>query len=337
MKNNRLLSALISSVFISLAIIPGPGFSQLNNTDLLVFYGQGCPHCSAMLVFLDSIKEKYPTLSVHAYEVYSHRENIEKFATIAAAYNTDIGGVPMAFIGDKAFAGYSAQIGADIENKIQDCVNNGCQTSLFLIEDIPEENLNNEASFNDVPSSHPNYDAINYVRQQGIVGGYPDGTYKPDGFINRAEFTKIVTLALFGQEMIDKCGTFYDFSDVPRDAWYVKYICRARDGWLLTGYPDGSFRPAQNINFSETAKIIANGYGLIHRTEHCNGKLCPDIDTADHPWYEQYVLALEEKNAIPVSISRFDQAITRGEMAEIIYRLKAGIKNKPARNYHDLM
>ncbi len=36
------------------------------------------------------------------------------------------------------------------------------------------------AGFRDVPSSHPNYDAILYVQEQGIVEGYSDGTYKPD-------------------------------------------------------------------------------------------------------------------------------------------------------------
>lgn len=192
------------------------------------------------------------------------------------------------------------------------------------------------AGFRDVPPSHPNFDAIQYVLDQGIVEGYPDGTFKPDQTINRAEFTKIVTLALFGQTMIDQCGTFYSFSDVPRDAWYVKFVCRARDGWLLTGYPDGTFRPAQSINFGEAAKILANGYNLIQRTEYCNGKLCPDVDTVDHPWYEQYVRAIAEKNAIPTSISRFDQPITRGEMAEMIYRIHAPVTNKASQTFDSL-
>lgn len=179
-------------------------------------------------------------------------------------------------------------------------------------------------SFSDVSPNHPYSSAVAYVRQEGIVNGYPDGTFRPDQSINRAEFTKIVTLALFGQDMVEKCGTFYSFTDVPRDAWYAKHLCRARDGWLLTGYPDGSFKPAQSINFVEAAKILANGYGLIQRTEHCNGTLCPDSDTAEHPWYEQYVTALAGKQAVPASITSLGQPITRGEMAEMIYRLKSG-------------
>lgn len=195
-----------------------------------------------------------------------------------------------------------------------------------------------EASgFTDVSATHANADAIAYVKAEGIVSGYADGTYRPDQTINRAEFTKIITVALYGQAMIDQCGSFYPFSDVPRDAWYVKHVCRARDGWLLSGYPDNTFRPAQNINFVEAAKILANGYNLIHREEHCNGKLCPDVDTVDHPWYEQYVRALAAENAIPFSIVGLNQAITRGEMAEIIYRLKTKNTDKPSRTYNYLL
>lgn len=191
-------------------------------------------------------------------------------------------------------------------------------------------------SFSDVLPNHPNADAIAYVKAEGIVEGYADGTYRPDQTINRAEFTKIITVALFGQAMIDQCGSFYPFSDVPRDAWYVKNICRARDGWLLTGYPDNTFRPAQNINFVEAAKILANGYALIQRQEHCGGKLCPDVDTVEHPWFEQYVRALADTQAIPTSITSFDHSLTRGEMAEMIYRLRTETMDKPSRTYEDL-
>lgn len=192
------------------------------------------------------------------------------------------------------------------------------------------------AGFSDVSPNHPNSTAIAYVRQEGVVNGYSDGTFRPDQSINRAEFVKIITLALYGQAMVDQCGTFYNFSDVSRDAWYVKYVCRACDGWLLTGYSDGTFRPSANINFVEAAKILANGYSLIQRTEQCNGKLCPDTDTIDHPWFEQYVQALTTANAIPLSIESFSEPITRGEMAEMIYRLKAGITNKSSQTYEQL-
>jgi len=190
------------------------------------------------------------------------------------------------------------------------------------------------AHVNEFPDAehHPNRVAIAYVQAHGIVHGYDDGKYHPDDAINRAEFTKIITLALFSQDVIDQCGSNY-FPDVPRDAWYRSYVCRARDGWLLTGYPDGTFRPDDFITFVEAAKILANAYKLVEQDTHCNGRLCPDADTPDHPWFESYVKALESRNAIPSSITRFSQTLSRADMAEMIYRLHADVQTSSTTSY----
>lgn len=181
------------------------------------------------------------------------------------------------------------------------------------------------ASFPDVPSNHPNYDSILYVQEQGIVSGYPDKTFHPDQSINRAEFTKIVTLTKYGQAMIDMCGSRAQFSDVPPDAWYIKYVCRAKDSGLITGYPDRTFRPEQNINFVEASKILS-----LAAFNSVNLDLPEDTGG---PWYDIYVRYLTERNAIPVSIASFDHYLTRGEMAEIIYRLKENITTKTSATF----
>ena len=48
--------------------------------------------------------------------------------------------------------------------------------------------------FSDVTSSHPNYDAIMYLYSHQIVGGYPDGTFRPNAIVNRAEALKFTLL-----------------------------------------------------------------------------------------------------------------------------------------------
>lgn len=183
-----------------------------------------------------------------------------------------------------------------------------------------------DVDFEDVSSNHPNFDAIVYALKNGIASGYPDGTFLPESSTNRAEFTKLVTLYTFGQQMVDMCKTRLRFSDVP-DAWYVKYICRAQDAHLIRGYPDGSFRPADTINFAEAAKILV---------------LADDFNAGEvrqqesNPWYERYVRYLAERNAIPTTVRSLRQPITRGETVEIIYRLKTGNNDKPSKAYEDL-
>jgi hypothetical protein len=54
------------------------------------------------------------------------------------------------------------------------------------------------------------------------------------------------------------------------------------------------------------------------------------------PWYRDFVQALDDQNAIPLSITSLDQNITRGEMAEIMYRLKANVTTKSSRTYAEL-
>lgn len=187
-----------------------------------------------------------------------------------------------------------------------------------------------EGSFSDVPSTHPAYDAIMYVQENKIVQGYEDGTYKPDITINRAEFTKIIIGAIFDAGVIDTCieneteptNEAVFFPDVQKTAWFAKYVCVAKTKNIIQGYPNGTFQPGNNINFAESAKIIANAFGYA--------------TTSDPVWYKPYVNALAEHFAIPDTIGAFDYFITRGEMAEMIYRLKAGITDKPTLTYAEL-
>ncbi|MFH1670487.1 MAG: S-layer homology domain-containing protein [Patescibacteria group bacterium] len=180
------------------------------------------------------------------------------------------------------------------------------------------------AAFPDVPASHTNADAIEYVQTQGIVGGYSDGTFRPSNQINRAEFTKIIVEATADDVEIENClsQTSLDFSDVTITEWYSTYICVAKKHNLVEGYPDGTFRPENDIQFVEAAKIISIAF---------------DSTVQTHPiWYKPYVNYLADKAAIPWSILSFEKEISRGEMAEIIYRLLAEDTDRPSLVFEDL-
>lgn len=187
-----------------------------------------------------------------------------------------------------------------------------------------------KGTFPDVPFSHPNEDAVAYLVKNGIVSGYPDGTFQPERAINRAEFTKIVIGSRFSPLAIDGClpsippallfSRSLVFPDVARHQWFAKYACKAKVSGMIGGYPDGTFRPAVDINFAEAAKILANSFSP--------SAIAPSEASA---WYEPFVRFLEERRAIPPSIKSFDQILTRGEMAEMAYRLHADIRHLPSR------
>lgn len=171
--------------------------------------------------------------------------------------------------------------------------------------------------FSDLDYDDPSEEAIVNLQESSVVDGYPDGTFKSLNKINRAEFLKIVVGSVFDEAEGSNC-----FSDV-KDEWFAKYVCFAKEQNIVDGYSDGTFKPADNINFAEASKIISKAFGLA--------------ETEDSEiWYKNFVEAIAEKNAIPFSISDLDKKIYRGEMAELVWRLKEDITDKDSLQYEEL-
>jgi hypothetical protein len=178
----------------------------------------------------------------------------------------------------------------------------------------------NTGSFTDVPTVNPYYDAIQYLKSQNIISGNPDGTFGPGNTINRAALAKILVEAKYsGQATGGNC-----FSDV-KEEWFAPYICFAKEKGIVSGYDDGTFKPNNNVSFVEAAKMISVALGYSTGSS-------PTI-----PWYQMFVDILGTKKAIPTTITGFNQQITRGEMAEIMYRLLANITNKTSHDFTYLL
>ncbi len=70
------------------------------------FYGATCPHCAEEKSFLEELKNKYP-IELHQFEVYYNQTNVEIWNQISSLYGAKPVGVPMTFIGDKVFVGFT--------------------------------------------------------------------------------------------------------------------------------------------------------------------------------------------------------------------------------------
>lgn len=180
------------------------------------------------------------------------------------------------------------------------------------------------ASFTDVSKLNPHYNAIDYVQSEGIVSGYPDGTFKPDKLVNRAEFVKIlVGSALDYNSSQDPSGydiyalVGIDLTDIPNGEWYVPYVRKAIENGIIAGYPDKTFKPLNNINKAEAAKIIVKSFEIETLADSFNTN-----------WYDVYIYALEEAGAAPTSLVCTNQNVTRGELAEMIYRVKTKLTSQ---------
>ncbi|MDP2212118.1 MAG: S-layer homology domain-containing protein [Candidatus Aquicultor sp.] len=100
---------------------------------------------------------------------------------------------------------------------------------------------------------------VDQLIERNIIGGYPDGTFKPDKTITRAEFAKMVCLAQ-GWELINPATP--SFKDIPKTNWAYSYIETAKKNGALGGYKDGTFKADKNISRAEIAKIVSGALKL---------------------------------------------------------------------------
>ncbi len=189
------------------------------------------------------------------------------------------------------------------------------------------------ASFTDVRERHANREAIEYLQTKGMIAGYAVGTFKPDQLINRAEFTKIMIGAIATPEELANCdqAKLSYFADVPSGQWYSPYVCIGYGRGIIQGHivSNGKpqFRPIDNMNTIGAAKIIALSIAYQEAVWF------PPIG---ENWYKPFIELLAKKKAIPTSITGLEQYITRGEMAEMTYRVSAGVDTKPSHDFSDL-
>lgn len=108
----------------------------------------------------------------------------------------------------------------------------------------------------------PYQTAIENLLEQGVVKGYPDNTFKPEGTITRAEASVIlVNSASPDQDAVSEAmgGTF---SDVTDSYWGSAYINYAAEEGFIAGYEDGTFRPNNNVSYYEMAAMLVNAAGF---------------------------------------------------------------------------
>jgi len=176
------------------------------------------------------------------------------------------------------------------------------------------------AAFSDVPNTDPNYVAVSFLQEQGVIGGYEDGTYKPGQLINRAEALKII---------LEGAGTDVPltveespFTDVAVTDWFARYVMGAQNIGIVGGNPDGSFAPGRNVNRAEFIKMILEANQF--KKEKWSGlNIYPDVpETA---WFASYMnYAGQAGLVIADSSGNLNPGveINRGEVAEIMYIMK---------------
>lgn len=110
-------------------------------------------------------------------------------------------------------------------------------------------------SFTDI-KSHWAKEAIARLAEQGIITGYPDGTFKPNNRMSRAEYAAVI-YRLMGLK--SSTGDSPSFTDVGSNKWYTKFVAELSDAGIINGFEDGTFRPNQEMTREEAFVILYRG------------------------------------------------------------------------------
>lgn len=168
-------------------------------------------------------------------------------------------------------------------------------------------------------------DAISQLVERGIVGGFPDGTYKPNEQVTRGQAAKIIAqiLNLNTQNVKDP-----SFKDVSKDHPFYGAIAALVNEGIIAGFEDKTFKPNAPLTRAQMAKILSIGFEFPE--QQLTDNRFTDVGATN--WYASFVQALLTNNITSgTTATTFspNEFVTRGQLASFVVRSEkaAAVKN----------
>ncbi|MDQ0194124.1 S-layer homology domain-containing protein [Paenibacillus wynnii] len=188
----------------------------------------------------------------------------------------------------------------------------------LLIPITPVTHAAGITHFSDISSKHWAQREIERLQEQNVIGGYSDGTFRPDLPITRAEAVKII-VETSNIDLSQEVSLKPSHSDVPTSYWAFPYIEAAEKHALITGYADGSFRPVATLTRADSAVLIARAFEL---NTPSSTTIQPNDIAGDH-WAASSISKLISNGvAVGDSNGNFQPAkmVSRSEFAALLAR-----------------
>jgi hypothetical protein len=179
-------------------------------------------------------------------------------------------------------------------------------------------------TFSDVPNSSSIVDEVEFLVDEDVIAGFPDGTFRPGATLTRASAAAILYRAEEGAEP-GPCPTA-PFPDVPASHPFCTAIDWMVDNDYTTGFHDGLFRPGIRVTRQAIAAFLFRIMIPNHETFVCSVPPYPDIPVS-HP----FCMAIVHLNdgvlpgQFPGPLFRPLQALQRGEMARLTFAFVTGL------------
>lgn len=173
-------------------------------------------------------------------------------------------------------------------------------------------------AFKDVPANYWAKSYIEALASQNIIAGFPDGTFKPNDPVTRAQFATIITKALTPPVK----RSAIQFKDVNSNFWAYSAIQSAYQSQFVSGYPDGTFKPQQQIPRVQALVALANGLGLTANNQNV---ISVYTDAAQIPNYAIAPVAAATARQLVINYPAPKQLnpnreATRAEVAAFVYQ-----------------
>ncbi|WP_338655997.1 S-layer homology domain-containing protein [Sporosarcina psychrophila] len=170
--------------------------------------------------------------------------------------------------------------------------------------------------FSDVPSSKHFAEAVYNLAERNIIGGYPDGTFKPGNSITRGQAAAIIAKMIkLDTSKVKDPG----FKDVPKANGYYKAIAAMAEKSIISGYGDGRYGPNDPITRGQMASILVKAFDLP-RYDFTSYK-SPFEDVKRGTGHDPNILTIYRLGITTgKSADRFspNESITRGQAAKML-------------------
>ncbi len=197
--------------------------------------------------------------------------------------------------------------------------------------------LNNPANafYTDMNEDHWAYQSIKFLTEVGVVVGYPDGTYKPDIPVTRAEFASMAIKAL-GQEDANVTQDIH-FSDIKSDFWAYEIIKKAVYFDLIPDAKGQKYRPYDPVTRAEAISIAVNAL----TTQQISEEKAQEIISKSYEDYAQlpawFLLAAGKAQLLDMIVVmpgkegqlEAERPANRAEVAAILYKMMQEAKLNP--------
>ena len=181
------------------------------------------------------------------------------------------------------------------------------------------------AHFKDVPADYPFVNDINWLAQRRITTGYPDGTFRPNGSVERGAMAAFF-YRMAGSPQFTAPST-PSFKDVPRDHPFYKEIEWMRARGITTGWSDGTFRPNDAVNRDAMAAFF---YRYAGSPAYSAPAVSPFSDVSTGSQFYREIAWLADQRITtgwPDGSFRPVQPIERGAMAAFLHRYNVRVLN----------